>query len=464
MNPKKSPSLPSRQGRGSEQNTSIKVIVLNGQCACESPLVGVRLKKLFFFLCISLVSPLFSYSQAIKESTSIFILQGTVKFKGKPVEGVSLELLKNEKHISEIATRKNGMYSFQMDKSNIDIGTEYILNIKKEGAVPGILRVNTYTAKGEFNYVPYVFNLEINLIEPNASGIVKQDFGKIKWVPERSVFAFDKDYVSPFEKDADSIKIDSSKSSLAVIDKIKKTAEVIKITDNEQVKQKMDDLKNQELVNENLAKISTMKESEKADDLKTQELTNENLTKTSTLKESEIANMNIGAEEKKVAVPDKKKLASNNKKNEQSESQTEVLNEKSPASNLNTSASVLKKKTNELAALKTKENASKPSTFKVTNPDPENKKEVSTGNLKLETNKQQLTIDNKQQSISLPSAETNTNTFDGISIFSTNNQKNRLLEDKNKMERKKTENLAKKYETTNILTSLLDVVDEFDEK
>lgn len=465
MNPKKSPSLPSRQGGGSAQNTSTKVSVLDMRWAWRNHLVDARLKNLFFFLCISLITPFFSYSQTIKESPSIFILQGTIKLKGKPVEGVSLELLKNEKQITKIVTRKNGMYSFQMDKSNTDIGTEYILNIKKEGAVPGILRINTYTTKEEFNYVPYIFNLEINLILPTASDvIVKHDFGKIKWDSERGIFDFDKEYVSIVEKDADSIKTDSSKYPLAVIDKIKKMAEEIRITTDEQVKQKTDDLKNQELVNENLAKVSTMKESEKKDDLKTQELINENLAKVPTIKESEKTDGYISANEKKDTVSDKKKLALGNKKPEQSEAKNEILNLKSPTSNLNTTASVFKKKTNEIAELKTKENASTLLNLKVTKVDPENKKEVSSSNVKLETNNKQLAIDNKLQNANTPSVDVNPTTFDGISVFSTNNQKNRLLEDKNKMERKKTENLAKKYETSNILTSLLDVVEEFEEK
>ncbi|MDP1746873.1 MAG: hypothetical protein Q8L90_14960 [Bacteroidota bacterium] len=464
MNPKKSPSLPSHQGGGSAQNTSTKVSVLDMRWAWKNHLIDARLKNFFFFLYISLITPFFSYSQTIKESPSIFILQGTVKLKGKPVEGVSLELLKNEKQITKIITRKNGMYSFQMDKSNIDIGTEYILNIKKEGVIPGILRINTYTSKEELNYVPYVFNLEINLILPTASGVVKRDFGKIKWAPERGVFDFDKEYVSIVEKDADSVKVDSSNYPLAVIDKINKRAEEIKITANEQAKQKTDDLKTQELVNENSAKVSTMKGSTKTDDFKTRELVNENLAEVSTLKESEKAEVNINANEKRDTFSDKKKLAPGNKKSQQSEAQTEVLNQRSPTSNLNTAATVLKKKTNEMAALKTNEDASKLSKLKVSNINPENKKEISSSNVKLETNNKQLAIDNQLKSVNTSSVDVNPTTFDGVSLFSTNNQKNKLLEDKNKMERKKTENLAKKYETSNILTSLLDVVEEFEEK
>lgn len=460
MNHKRDPSPAPKRGGVSIHKTYIEGFHMGRR---SSSIERIRMNFHFSF-CFFFIPALFSYSQTSKETPSLFILQGTVKLKDKPIEGVSLELLKNEKLITKIVTRKNGMYSFQMDKSTIDTGSEYILNIKKEGAIPGILRINTYTAKEEFNYVPYIFNLEINLILPATSDIVKHDFGKIKWDSGRGVFDFDKEYVSIVEKNADSIKADSSDYPLAVLDKIKKMAEEIKTTAGEQAKQKTDDLKTQELANENLTKVSTLKESEKEEDPKTRELVNENLMKISTMKESEKEDMDITANEKRDTFSDKKKLASDNKKSEQSEEQSEVVNQKSTTSNLKPAANVLKKKTNEMAALKMKENASKTSHLKVTKADPENNKQEGTGNFKFETNNKQLAINKKQQSASLPSMDINPNTFDGISLFSTNNEKNRLLEDKNKMERKKTENLSKKYETSNILTSLLDVVEEFDEK
>ena len=480
MNPKRGPSQPPQKGRVSKQKKHLDRFSDRSSSSTLGRLGGA----FHFFLCFFLIPAFFSYSQTSKETPSIFILQGTVKLKGKPVEGVSLELLKNEKQISKIITRKNGMYSFQMNTSNTDLETEYILNIKKEGTTPGLLKVNTFNANEEFNYVPYIFNLEINLTLPVASDdIVKHDFGKIKWNPEHGVFDFDKEYVSMVEKGADSIKTDSNNIPLAVIDKINMMAEEIKITADEQAMQKTDDLKTQklineklaktstlkessqtddlktpELVNENLAKVTTVKETEKEDDLKTQESVYENSAKVSTMKETEKKDVNISANEQRDIVSYKKKLETGNKKPNQSES----LNQKSPSSNLNTAASVLQKKTNEIAALKTKENLSKISNLKVSNIDIENKKQLNANNIKLETNNKQLAIDNEQHSANPTSVDINPTTFDGTSLFSTNNQKNRLLEDKNKMERKKTENLAKKYETSNILTSLLDVVEEFE--
>ncbi|MES2287851.1 MAG: hypothetical protein V4547_19340 [Bacteroidota bacterium] len=323
------------------------------------------------------------------------------------------------------------------------------------------------------NYVPYIFNLEINLTQPVATDVItKQDFGKIKWDSERGVFDFDKEYVSVVEKETDSTKTDSSKYPLAVIDRINKMAEEIKTTADEQAKQKTDDLKTEQLADKNLANVSTNKESEKKGG-------------------------NASTNEKKEITSDKQKLALGNKKSEQSKAKTEVIDSKAPTSNVNTAASVLKKKTNEIAELKTKENAKKTSNLKGSKEDIknkkeqeaieiaelntkentkkfsnlkeskeviENKKEQEAIKIKLENQAKQLAIDNKQQSTNTPPVDINPNTFDGISLFTTNNQKNKLLEDKKKMERKKTENLTQKYETSNILTSLLDVVEAFDEK
>ncbi|MES2141182.1 MAG: hypothetical protein V4511_15855 [Bacteroidota bacterium] len=474
MNPKKSPSSTFRQGDALVHKTSIKMREQGGQWIWESANVVARgLKNIFFFLCISLMIPFSSHSQTNKESLPIFILQGTVKLKGKPVEGVSLELLKNEKQISQILTRKNGMYSFQMNTSNTDTEAVYILKIKKEGAAPGILKINTYTVNEGSNFVPYIFNLEVNLTQPVASNVMaKQDFGKIKWDSQRSVFDFDKEYVSIVEKDADSIKTDSSRYPLAVIDKINKMAEKIKTAADEQTKQKADDLKNQQLKNENLAKVSKIKETEKKDG-------------------------NIGVNEKKEITSDKQKLALGNKKSEQSKAKIETVDPKAARSNINTAAGALKKKTKEIAELKTKENTKKLSNLKGSKEDIknkkeqeaieiaelktkentnkfsnlkeskeeiENKKEQEAIKIKLENQAKQLATDNKQQSANPTSVDINPSTFDGVSLFITNNQKNKLLENKNKMERKKTENLTKKYETSNILTSLLDVVEAFDEK
>ncbi len=415
-----------------------------------------RLGRAFFLLFFIL--PFSYYSQISKESTPVFILQGTVKLKGKPIDGVSLELSKAGKQIIKMVTRKNGLYSFQMDKSNSDKETEYILDIIKEGAITGILRINTYTSKVELNDVPYIFNLEINLILPLASDvIVKHDFGKIKWDPEQSVFNFDKHYISMVEKKTDSIK-----PLLAVVDKIMKEAEDANKTPDEQASQQADTLEIQQVRNkEGLTHLSALEEPEKMhgkndSDVKEDAIVKEGaiitdkeelavgnpqLAKT----EPKMKNSTIKSEDSTIklvvnpgGIPAKEEVA------------TLRINSTEPSenSNLDTETSLLKKKMSNPAELKTKENANK-----------------------LSKNKQQTT--NNKLPHNPPIAPSllerglrgeATNSFDGKSIFSLNNEKNKLLQVKEKMERKKTANLAKKYETNNTLTSLLDVVEEYDAK
>ncbi len=54
--------------------------------------------------------------------------------------------------------------------------------------------------------------------------------------------------------------------------------------------------------------------------------------------------------------------------------------------------------------------------------------------------------------------------YDAEDAFLTNSERSRLLAAKQRYERKKAENFAKKQETNNTLTSLMDVVEEYDKK
>lgn len=396
---------------------------------------------LFFFF----LTPNTYYSQTTKESLPVFILQGTVKLKGKPVDGVSLELTKDGKQITKIVTKKNGMYSFQMNKSNTDTESQYLLNITKAGTFSGILGLNTYTTKEEFNYVPYIFNLEIKLIQPTGSEVRKEhDFGRIKWYPERGLFDFDKEYVRKIAKDTDSLKIDSSKYVVDETEKIKQ-AEVAEMKDkkDKEAKQKADSLLVQQLANkESIHKLLELKE-------------------------------------KKEMITNKKELAFDNTEHEKTDSKTEVSNPKSQNSNQKTDTSnekhksdLLKKKTAELAKLKTNEFTGKHSDLKEKKETESNQKELEAGSEKRVVNNRTTTnslvnlraLENRQQAPNLSSADMDQNSFDVATIFSMNNEKNKLLNAKEKMERKKAANLAQKYETSNILTSLLDVVEEYDKK
>ena len=418
----------------------------------------------FFFLSFSILSPFISYSQKAKEPIPLFILQGKVKLQGKPVDGVSLELTKDGKQISRIITQKNSLYSFQMNKSKTDKETEYLLTIIKEGAVSGELRINTYSSKEES--FPYIFNLEINLtssIPPKSSAkekesgnnsapsfsdvCTKHDFGKIKWDEEREIFAFDKDDVRTIEKNKEVLKVDSSQFTSK-----KETS----ISDTDVNKEKEGALK------------------QKNDSSAIQQLTDNTKTILQLdLKDTSGINRLSASGKTKEAVTENKEPEVDTGKPATKETANEITNTKSIRSvaestgseNLKTAISmgtnnpihkseVLKKKTNELVKVKTIENNAKPDDIK------ENKVAIKIASpgvqVEKKTGLQPSTPAEKSKMI------IDKNYFDGTAVFSLNNEKSRLLNEKEKMEIKKAANLAKKYETNNILTSLLDRVEEYE--
>lgn len=443
MNRKRSPSQTPQKGGVSQYKTLFKVFFV---------WTGV--------LCLPLLTPFFSIAQTSKETTPPFILQGTVKLKNKPIDGVSLQLSKDGKQLSQLLTRKNGMYSFQMNKSNTDKEMEYILDITKEGTVKGVLRINTFSANEEFNYVPSVFHLEINLILPTASdSAIIHDFGKIKWDSELGAFGFDKEYVSTIEKNKFPVKTDSSQNPLAASGKI--------------IEPIADSMKNAEV--EARKRIDTTAIRQLAD--------SENIRPPLELKDT-IQKKAPPLPVVKENTTDKKEVAIGKKQSAKTETNSEETH-LSETSNLHTETTISKKKRNEVAVLNTKEKSDKFSDLKnkkefAANKNLQtsnNKQAINNNNQQTTTKKQQpankkaLTINNNsletinnQSTANLSSVEPKPTTFDGTSIFSINNEKSKLLEEKGKMERKKTENLAKKYETSNILTSLLDVVEEYDTK
>jgi hypothetical protein len=402
----------------------------------------------YCFFCFLFFTPHFSISQTSNPRLPVFNLQGNVKLENKSSDGVSLELSKDGKQISKIITRKNGLYSFQMNRDLTDTGAEYVLDIIKVGAISGILRINTYSPKNEFNNVPYIFNLDIKLNLRKPSDVIsKQDFGKIKWNPERGVFDFDKDYVAKIATIKDSLKTDSAIPPFAILDKIMKDAEEIEKMEKEQLKQKTETINTQQLVNIG------------------------NSTPLYKEKETVLKKKDVLQEEKEKAEINKKAISTNTEQFVKTEIKTKGPNKKSEAANLKTETNLPIKKTDVLSEFKTNNNANTLSSIKTNKINTENKKESHASSVKVETSIKETTNNSLQQITSkerpktaVPNAKINTNSFDGISIFSINNEKSKLLEAKERMERKKTANLAKKYETSNILTSLLDVVEEYDKK
>lgn len=425
---------------------------------------GCKIKITCYFLCFFFINSVTSFSQINKESTPVFVLQGTVKLKGKPIEGVSLGLTKDKKPLTSMITGKNGLYSFQMNKNYTNTDTEYLINILKEGAITGVLRVNTFTLQGKSDYMPYVFNLEINLTPTEGSEInEKQNFGKIKWDPDRGVFDFDKEYASTINDDKDSLITDSGKFLADVIEKVEKEKEN---KEAEILKQRADSIPIQLVKNEEKELLSP--EQEKLNEVS-------RIKKDSTL-----------INKKDVAVNKKIETSLNdNKQYVKTELKTEISPEK--ATELQKENDVLTKKKEELAKVESKgkvlasdnlvksrpisgisnqeekkgADKGKKGIFADSSPKTADKQQTGTAKNKQFSQNTGIIKPDKQKAGSF-SADFNQQAFNGSRVFTVNVDKNHLLKEKEKMERKKAFNLAKKYETSNILTSLLDVVEEQD--
>lgn len=340
-----------------------------------------------------------------KQAVPLFILQGGVKLKGRPVSGAMLTLTKDGKTIAKMFTPKNGLYYFQMNRSMTDPQSEYILSIVKDGAASGVMRINTYTPEEKYTAVPYMFNLDIALTPPVNAGVVsKKDFGRIKWLTEKNVFDFDKGYIPVIEKDtkaADSIKY---------AEKIKEEADLKRQSDS--IAEAWAVESEAEAVKKKAAKAAAEKAAE--------ELKNKNntkLTNTGTAKVSKTKNTANTAEPGKTE---------NNKFTEEF-AKTDTPNSSENAKNL------------------------------------QNNKTDPAGNPKKDLFF--LTgVPMEQFKKNLPAGETDSKNSEGYNAedeYITNSERNRLLAAKQRYERKKAENFAKKQETNNTLTSLIDAVEEY---
>lgn len=270
---------------------------------------------------------------------------------GKPTDLVTLELRKNNQLINKLTTTKSGKYYLQLEASTTMPGSEYILNITKDGTVPKQLNINTYVPPDEFNIFPFVrfdFDLEIVMIETSAKDIVlERPTGKIKWNSKKHKFDFDQVYAKIIQKEEEKIKED----------------------------------------------------------------------------------------------PDKyfKEMAAKKKAEEEA----------------------AKKKADELAAQKAKEEANKILQKNLAAmKEALRKQRIADSLAALEAAKAKMEIKKFTKPVS--AEDVDIKAFDGTDAYSISIAKKALNSEKRKREYKKASNLASKYETTNILTSLLDVVDEQD--
>ncbi len=461
-----------------------------------------------------------SYSQTNNEIVPVFILQGTVKLKGKPVNGVTLSLMKDGKQVAKIITPRNGLYYFQLNKSDSDPQTEYQLNIEKESISTGVLKVNTYIPKEQFTVVPYMFNLDFNLTVPDNSGIIKKrDFGKIRWMADRNVFDFDKEYdliVEQEMKRADSTRYAAEQAQLAKKEdelKNKPDSLVSTMTTDTSKIEKTTSLTSVKTTNTEKATIEKESQNtnsqsganpitEKTGMEKTTIATQESGNQEKNGKEQPIATVGKTVDEKKMnkgqhimtnetgdqkkmdkekqsaiiyeSAKQKKTAGSNQTLTEKITTNTAGNNEKEKSQEAVSKKEITNKKTVEQEKNKSNE-TSKVSSGTINNL---TGSKINTGSLKNMDSADSLsTSDTKEKDLffltgipmeqfrrNLSSSDVNkkAGSFEAADVFFANNERSRLFNAKQKMERKKGENLAKKHETNNTLTSLMDMVEEFD--
>lgn len=439
-----------------------------------------------------------SYSQTNNETVPVFILQGTVKLKGKPVNGVSLSLLKDGKQLAKIITPRNGLYYFQLNKSDTDPKIEYQLNIEKEGIATGVLKVNTYTPKEQFTVVPYMFNLDFNLTVPDNSGIIKKrDFGKIRWMADKNVFDFDKEYELTVEqeiKKADSVKQAAEQALLTKKEEESKSkadtiaSETTETTTGKAISTtttQADSSIKKEFKDVTKQRVSETEAEKKTATTTIQENSSE---KTTTKKESkdiikESGNNSViqktNKEEKSVSIagePGNQKKTTGNNKNQTSAEKvvaTMVKGEKEKSQEIY-KKDITNKKIVEQEKNKINETP-KANSGTINNL---TGSKINTGALKNTSSSDSLSAsDTKEKdlffltgipmeqfrrNLSSPDVNKKADSFEADDVFFANNERSRLLNAKQRMERKKGENLAKKHETNNTLTSLMDMVEEFD--
>ena len=464
------------------------------------------------------------FAQASSKNAPLFLLQGAVKQKGKPIQGVELLLVKDGKSVAKIITPKNGLYYFQLNKSSTDTQSEYTLKINKAGSVSGVLKINTYIPKDQFTTIPYLFYLDITF---NTESTTKKDFGCINWFVEKNEFNFDKNYIPVLEKDSivsdaaltskNSLTADSSNNAKSFVqnNKVNDSLIAINATNSEDTTLANTITNN---INTNAALTDNITNNVNAnsslDNTKQTlidptnntfvDIINTTATNKSTATNTDVAKLDKtkndnSIDNKDVLTQDKLKndevLNSSFIKNTNTKSSTNIANSKSfvkttdsgpknTASKNNSSLSVqknqqvLEKQTvNSKQQNKTVDVASKINLpFNNNNSNNNNtsttttlsKRDSLAANSSIQKDLFFLTgVPMGQFKTNLPlvnQGDEKTEVFDANEVFSTNSERSHALSEKQRFERKKAENLAKKHETNNTLTSLMNEVDEFDKK
>lgn len=216
---------------------------------------------LFLFFALLLVNK--SYSQAKNREIARFTLYGKIVLDDKPVENVSLEILKNGQPLKRIVTTKNGKYSFSMNQDTLNKGNEYTIHITKDGTVPKTVVVNTYVPKEQYDDAPYEYVLEITLLTTAVNDVVIQrPSARIKWIEEEDGFGIDKVYAKIVQKEEDKLKEDPDKY-LKELAKKAKEEELQKQMELEEERLKQEELARKE---EEKSKIEAEKQKQETEE------------------------------------------------------------------------------------------------------------------------------------------------------------------------------------------------------
>jgi hypothetical protein len=166
----------------------------------------------FFNFLIFLLLANNSYSQAKRKETARFTLYGKIVLDEKPVENVSIEILRNGQFLRKMLTTKNGKYSFSMNQDTLNQKNEYTIHITKDGTVPKTIIVNTFIPAEQYDEIPYEYNLEITLLTTTINEvIIQRPSAKIKWINIDDGFGIDKVYAKIVQKEEEKLKEDPDK-------------------------------------------------------------------------------------------------------------------------------------------------------------------------------------------------------------------------------------------------------------
>jgi len=152
---------------------------------------------------LNLCLTLNSVSRAQDKPKAIkFKLAGKIESKsdGKSLEGVKIDLEKDKKVITSIATDKKGKYELTIDINSTDtLAAEYRVSYTKENMVPKTMNINTYIKKPVAS--SYDFNLDVSMTEKKEGDIIIDlPAGKIKWSVRENTFIFDQTYAKIIQK------------------------------------------------------------------------------------------------------------------------------------------------------------------------------------------------------------------------------------------------------------------------